>query len=378
MRLQNQKMYKIINNSNNFSDINHFESICSDFLPHAQQYLEFDKPVDIELVSDMENAKDPFGKTAYYDPNAMKITLFIDKRHVKDILRSLSHELVHHSQNCKGEFDKGMNTGPGYAQKDPHMRKCESEAYLHGNGLMWRDFEDEYKQKNLNLENINSKINYLLEHYEKETLVMQDKKVEESIFAPNHYCVHHGGVQMEGVVKLGKVINHNWNEDLQKVTKYDMEFEDGTILEGVEAEDILVTNASLAEGHGGHPAKRDDDTLKEEKQSEAWKFTWKRILSNGKENLKSITHACVDQRGEGGCTKTEAWKALKKTERWKRIQKWESRGWKRHKAEAVSKPPPVEVPDAPVPAAGEGSLYEATHGKKNKMLFEDLIKKWCK
>ena len=86
-----------------------------------------------------------------------------------------------------------METGQGYAQKDPHMRKCEAEAYLHGNGLMWRDFEDNYKQKNLNLENINSKINYLLEHYEKETLVMQDKKVEESVFAPNHYCVHHGG-----------------------------------------------------------------------------------------------------------------------------------------------------------------------------------------
>jgi hypothetical protein len=37
-----------------------------------------------------------------------------------------------------------------------------------------------------------------------------------------------------------------------------MKFEDGTIMEGVPFEDIQVTNASLAEGHG-HPMKRDDD-----------------------------------------------------------------------------------------------------------------------
>ncbi len=40
---------------------------------------------------------------------------------------------------------------------------------------------------------------------------------------------------MEGALKLGKVLRHNWNEDLQNVTKYDMQFEDGTILENVKA-----------------------------------------------------------------------------------------------------------------------------------------------
>ncbi len=83
--------------------------------------------------------------------------------------------------------------------------------------------------------------------------------VDENAFAPNHYCIHHGGVQMEGDLKLGKVIGHNWNSRLQKVTKYDMELEDGTILENVKAEDILATEASLANEHAGHPAKRDDE-----------------------------------------------------------------------------------------------------------------------
>tara|TARA_R100000008_G_scaffold73283_2_gene51694 strand:+ start:5635 stop:6786 length:1152 start_codon:yes stop_codon:yes gene_type:complete len=161
-------MFKIINNSSDFSQINDFESICRHFLPHAQEYLGFDKPVNVELVSDPQNAKDPFGKTAYYDPNEMKITLFVDQRHVKDILRSLSHELVHHSQNCRGEFEHGVETEPGYAQKNPHMRKCEGEAYLHGNGFMWRDFEDNWKQKNLNLENNSRNRIYLLQNPSKE------------------------------------------------------------------------------------------------------------------------------------------------------------------------------------------------------------------
>ena len=42
-----------------------------------------------------------------------------------------------------------------------------------------------------------------------------------------------------------------------------MEFADGTIVEGVPAESILVTEAALAEGHGGHMAKRDEEEAEE-------------------------------------------------------------------------------------------------------------------
>ncbi len=83
--------------------------------------------------------------------------------------------------------------------------------------------------------------------------------VDEGIFAPNHYCVHHGGVQHEGEIKLAEAVGHNWSKKLGRVTHYDMKLSDGTILENVAFEDIQVTNASLAEGHGGHkvPGKRD-------------------------------------------------------------------------------------------------------------------------
>ncbi len=121
-----------------------FDSILKHFLPHAQKKLGYDKPVSLQLVSDPENAKDPFGKTAYYDPNMMKVTVFVDKRHVKDILRSISHELVHHKQNCEGKLTSPA--GEGYAQNNPQLREMEAEAYLQGSGFLLRDWEDQIKE----------------------------------------------------------------------------------------------------------------------------------------------------------------------------------------------------------------------------------------
>ena len=79
---------------------------------------------------------------------------------------------------------------------------------------------------------------------------------EEGIWAPNHYCIHHGGVQLNGNIHMAEAVSHNYDDELGRVTHYNMKLEDGTILENVAAEDIQVTNASLAEGHSH---KRDDD-----------------------------------------------------------------------------------------------------------------------
>ena len=131
---------KIVNKST--QNMGELEQILTKFFPYAQKRLGFDKPVQLNLVSDLENAKDPFGKTAYYNPGNMHITLFIDKRHPKDILRSFSHELVHHSQNCNGEFENEIEMEKGYAQENKHLRKLEAMAYLLGNGLIVRDYCD--------------------------------------------------------------------------------------------------------------------------------------------------------------------------------------------------------------------------------------------
>ena len=138
-------MYKINGNPEEFADLGVFHKLSQQFLPFAQKRMQFDKPVSINLISDPQNAKNPLGKTAYYNPGTMEVTVFVDNRHVKDILRSMAHELVHHTQNCRGEFEGGVHTGPGYAQEDGHMRKMEEEAYLEGQ-MTLRDFEDNLKE----------------------------------------------------------------------------------------------------------------------------------------------------------------------------------------------------------------------------------------
>ena len=154
------------------------EEIIGNFYPYAQKKLNFNKPVRVNMISDPNNAKDPFGKTAYYDPNKMEITIFVDKRHAKDILRSFSHELVHHAQNCRGEFDKGINAEEGYAQKDPHMRKMEAEAYLLGNGFLVRDYEDAQKKEKHQMteQDIRDFIQEVLKEEE-----IEEENVEESV-----------------------------------------------------------------------------------------------------------------------------------------------------------------------------------------------------
>jgi hypothetical protein len=114
------------------------------FLPFAQEQMGFDKPPKLFLKGDSGNAEDPLGKTAFYDPSSKSITIYITDRHPKDVMRSLSHELVHHSQNCRGQFSDVSEMGEGYAQNDDHLREMEREAYEVGN-MCFRDWEDSLK-----------------------------------------------------------------------------------------------------------------------------------------------------------------------------------------------------------------------------------------
>ena len=279
-------------------------------MPFAQKRMGFENPPRLFLKNDKKNARNPLGKTAFYDPGQKSITLYVAGRHPKDIMRSLSHELVHHKQNCDGQFQNSKEMGEGYAQQDEHLREMEREAYEVGN-MCFRDWEDSIKMtiyfehlqkgekkmstqdwKNEELTAILSEafgfkfnLDALNEGADKNTgmsgvkgdddddtymgHVKEEEELEENneqVFAPNHYCVHHGGVQHNGSVHMAEAVSHNWNKDLGRVTHYDMKLEDGTILENVAVEDIQITNASLAEGHGGHPpGKRDDGESKGDK-----------------------------------------------------------------------------------------------------------------
>ena len=138
------KFFKIKNSSN--FDLGNSEDLFHGLGQFAQKRFGFKKPPSLNLVSDQKNAERPLGKTAYYDPQSMSVTIYTDNRHTKDILRSLAHELVHHTQNENGMLNDSGYHGAGYAQKNKNLRKSEKEAYLKGN-MCFRDWEDGLKQK---------------------------------------------------------------------------------------------------------------------------------------------------------------------------------------------------------------------------------------
>jgi hypothetical protein len=144
----------------------------SDLGPHVQgmydyfdQKLGFQKPPTMFFDSDPSNQSKVLGKTAYYDPQALEVHIFVDGRHPKDMLRSIAHELIHHQQNLEGRLDVGGYMGEGYYLKNEEMKKLEQEAMLEGNALM-REYEDNLKLEEKNKMSLkewkNNELNQLL------------------------------------------------------------------------------------------------------------------------------------------------------------------------------------------------------------------------
>ena len=283
-KLINSMKFKIIDNSHSNLDL---ADLAQDLGSFAQKRFGFKRPPTIHFDSDRNNASKPLGKTAFYDPNNLEIHIFVDGRHPKDILRSMAHELVHHVQNEQGSLASNGYAGEGYAQKNPHLRDMEKDAYERGN-MCFRDWEDQYKQKNptiyterrnkmslkewknkelsqqlmnrwgfkMDLSNMGTQKEYILE------------EGQDRIFAPSHYCAHH--VIHEG--KKGYTVDHNWNSELQEVTRYDVKFEDGTIVRNIKTSDLTILEAFNEGDHSAHAAKRDEEPMEEEEEGSTEKY----------------------------------------------------------------------------------------------------------
>ena len=277
----------------NYSEI--LQPLIKKFMPFAQERMGFSDPPRLFLRSSVKNAENPLGKTAYYDPNNSTVTIFVTNRHPKDIMRSISHELVHHAQNCRGEYENVGAMGDGYAQNDEHLREMEREAYEVGN-LCFRDWEDSIKNttyfehlqkgekkmstkdwKNKEIKSLLSEAWGFRMDLTKLNEAVEEEKVEEGAFDANHYCIHHGGVNHNGKVEMAEAIQHVTPDENGHISHYDMKLSDGTILENVAAEDIQVTDASLAEEHkmagkrDGHTAMKDrpdDEELDEQSKTD--------------------------------------------------------------------------------------------------------------
>lgn len=74
--------------------------IIKDFLIFCKDYLEIDTLPKVELITD-ENWAKTMTSFGMYDPRIDTLFVYIGKRNLADILRTISHELVHHKQNEK-------------------------------------------------------------------------------------------------------------------------------------------------------------------------------------------------------------------------------------------------------------------------------------
>ncbi len=117
-----------------------FKQKLASLTVYLVKHLGIQKLPTLKFVNSKKNADDIFGFTGYYDHEKRQITIYITNRHPKDILRSYSHECIHHFQNEHGNLNSHAND-PQYAQHDPHLRKMEMQAYLLGN-ILFRDFCD--------------------------------------------------------------------------------------------------------------------------------------------------------------------------------------------------------------------------------------------
>ena len=109
---------------------------------------------EVKIKRSLEESANFFGRTAYYDPNINEIVLYAEGRHPKDVVRSFSHEMVHHIQNIEGRLG---NIQTSNTNESDALLELEKEAYLEGN-ITFRNWEDKVKKVDEGLwSNINAK-----------------------------------------------------------------------------------------------------------------------------------------------------------------------------------------------------------------------------
>ena len=111
---------------------------------------------NIILRKDEKEANDFFCKTAHYSPEEKEVVLYTLGRHPKDVMRSFSHEMIHHMQNLDGKLGNINTTNTNQSN---YLQEIEKEAYLKGN-MLFRTWEDSIKN-NLNKLDINENFRIL-------------------------------------------------------------------------------------------------------------------------------------------------------------------------------------------------------------------------
>lgn len=86
--------------------------------------------------------------TGYFDPNNNAIRIFIYNRSMPDILKTLSHELIHYKQHVDGVINKSGYSSTNIIEDDK-LVPLEAEAYIKGNKAFeeFKKYETKRKYK---------------------------------------------------------------------------------------------------------------------------------------------------------------------------------------------------------------------------------------
>jgi hypothetical protein len=161
---------KINENASYSSDINVKEKIL-ELTKHMLAKGMNIKPLPkVKFVNgDSNNAREFLGKTAYYNPENQTITLYTEGRHPKDIVKSFSHEMIHHIQNLEDRLGDISTTN---TMEDDNINKLEQEANLKGT-MTFRNWTDSLNEdlSNISLDYIKTKLPKL-DSYPKSDIIL--------------------------------------------------------------------------------------------------------------------------------------------------------------------------------------------------------------
>jgi hypothetical protein len=93
------------------------------FIDFVVDYLSLSKNFKVRLTTD----KIDIITTAYYNIDKNMVCVYIKDRAIVDIMRSVAHELVHHSQNENGELVGDPSEGADGSDLENHANAKAGE-----------------------------------------------------------------------------------------------------------------------------------------------------------------------------------------------------------------------------------------------------------
>jgi hypothetical protein len=127
------------------TELEQFKKYIVDLLRFMTKEGYSKKPYPKVIINIERGENGVFDNTAYYNPETREITVFTNNRGLKDCLRSVAHENIHHKQNLEGRLGKDAYSGDKITE-DERLVALEKEAYLDGN-ISFRKFTEFLRKK---------------------------------------------------------------------------------------------------------------------------------------------------------------------------------------------------------------------------------------